>query len=74
MNLKRLIIVGILLVAAGLTSCADKKTKSTDEASSEAIKAAIAPDRKLYDELIAINPPGGKQLPTPAKNRANWQS
>lgn len=74
MKLHRLAVAVTTLVAAGLMSCADNKTKPTEEATSAANKASAAANKKLYDELIAISAPGGKQLPAPGQEEANWQS
>lgn len=74
MNLKRLIIVGLMLAPAGLASCSEQNTKLAAEPSDKTLGAPTDTDKKLYDELIAINAPGGLQLPPPVKDYANWQS
>jgi hypothetical protein len=74
MNRKRLIGTGMILAAAVLLSCTEQKTKLTAEPSNEVLGVTGDTDKKFYDELIAINAPGGLQLPPPVKDYTNWQS
>ena len=43
------------------------------EPSDKALEATVETDKKIYDELIGINVPGGLQLPPPVKDYTNWQ-
>ena len=74
MNRKRLIGSGMILAAAVLLSCTEQKTKLTAEPSNEVLGVTDDTDKKLYDELISINAPGGLQLPPPVKDYTHWQN